>query len=1166
MSRTLRQISTAYLVLIASLVIFVCYALALTIPSTPLFVSTVQQPNVLLLLDVSPTMQCTEWASDYDPEASGVTLNVFDASYNWNVLVKVGSKLIMVYHDDTGAVKADKENVGGMDIVIGSNTVTFPDPANGKARAYFPVGVGSIPAGEYPCYIYDGKYLNWAFQNNKNLSSYTNTRLSSLINPSSTNSLNQFVKNNPTFRFGLMVTGPNGTNSGFLKKACGSLTDSNVDTVLGKDNPGETTAYTSNDYLLDPDNTNSFYKKNRVYILSSGTSDGASDGTNDCQIGEALTETWQVFKGGSSSYNGSENYTSPITASCQANFVVLFSSGRPHWDNVYDKYSISTSSSDDFQTPTPVTSGSGVSYSAANFDTRAPAIATYMKNNTPRPDISGSKVILTYTVGVGYNYPSASASDTNGLLQKIASNGGGSFSTANSAAGLGSALNAVGAGVVQAISSASSVAVNTAFLQTNTQLFTAQFLPGIWEGDVIAKNIDSGTGDITTQAWSASSLLLTRSEGSRNIFSTYSTSSNRYTYTRFDYQAKTGEGGDSDTGATLLGRLQTWLGTVDSTDTEKVIKTVRGTYSGASSTFANGYRELPKSGGNIKKLGDVVSSSPVFVGPPPFYYSYAGYRQFQVNNQGRKGMVYIGGNDGMMHAFFAGTSTDATFGDPGAEVWSYIPNNLMRGPNPSYNVSGDAISNTPRRVRSLARPDNYATFSNTVQYGTASLPHQMMVNGTATVGDAVVGFQNYSTPKWGTVLIGTEREGGKGVFALNVTDPRKPNSTANSLGQTGVTPMWEYSDYHDPAMGYTYSSVAIARLRYSAPQESGYVPQDTWVAIFGNGYNSYEGKAYLMVVDIKTGKLIRKILTDNTTGNGLSSPAVVVDGSGYVKYAYAGDLKGRLYRFDFKSSSSLTGGNDQDKWNNYVGSWDSTLLFTAKNASDQEQPITSAPDIAYDGTKYIILFGTGQYIDPGDITNTNVQTIYGVFDPGTNSGLLRANLVSRTLNATTLSGQSIRYVTGSALGSNDKGWYIDLPDSGERAITDPVAYSGNVIFTSFIPNTTACQYGGYSWLNVVDFKTGLQPVRTDLDITGEGTISTADTITVGGTVYNPSSLKFTGAGMASSPTVLSASGGLAYKYTTLSSGVVTKTTEAGSATAGNNFVRAWREIFPYGGI
>lgn len=1155
MSRTLRKISTAYLVLIASLVIFVCYALALTIPSTPLFVSTVQQPNVLLLLDVSPTMQCTAWDSTYDPTASGVTLNLFDANYDWNVLVRVGGKLIMVYRDNNGALKADKENATGLSITIDSNTVTFPNPVNGNARAYFPSNIGSITAGEYPCYIYDGKYLNWAFQNGKDLSAYTNTRIGSLVDPASTNSLNQFVKNNPTFRFGLMVTGPNGTNSGFLKKACGTLDKDNVDIVLGKDNPDTTSAFTSDNYLLDPANTKSFYQTNRVNIQT-------SDSSNDCQLGEALTETWRVFQGGASSYNVSESYTSPITASCQANFVVLFSSGRPHWDNVYDKYSITTSSSDDFQTSTPLPSGT---YSATNFDTRAPAIAAYMKNHFPSA-IENSKSILTYTVGVGYNYPSATASDANGLLQKIASNGGGTFSTANSASGLGAALNAVGAGVVQAISSASSVAVNTAFLQTNTQLFTAQFLPGIWEGDVIAKNIDSGTGDITTQAWSASSLLLARSESSRSIFTTYSTSSNRYTYTRFDYQANTEtEGGDGDTGATLLGRLQTWLGTADSTDTEKVVKTVRGTYSGASSTFANGYRELPKSGGNIKKLGDVVSSSPVFVGPPPFYYSYAGYRQFQVNNQGRKGMVYIGGNDGMMHAFFAGTSTDATFGDPGAEVWSYIPNNLMRGPNSAYNVSGDQIANTPRRVKSLARPENYGTFSNTVQYGTASLPHQMMVNGTATVGDAVVGFQNYSTPKWGSVLVGTEREGGKGVFALNVTDPRKPNSTANSLGQTGVTPMWEYSDYHDPAMGYTYSSVAIARLRYSAPQESGYVPQDTWVAIFGNGYNSYEGKAYLMVVDIKTGKLIRKILTDNTTENGLSSPAVIVDGSGYVKYAYAGDLKGRIYRFDFKSSSTPTG-SGQTKWDNYVASWDSTLLFTARNASNQEQPITVAPDVAYDGTKYIILFGTGQYIDPSDITNTNVQTIYGVFDPGTNSGLLRANLASRTLNATTLAGQSIRYVTGAALGISDKGWYIDLPDSGERVITDPVAYSGNVIFTSFIPNTVACQYGGYSWLNVVDFKTGLQPVRTDLDITGEGTINSSDTITVSGTTYNPSSLKFTGAGMASSPTVLSASGGLAYKYTTLSSGVVTKTTEAGSATAGNNFVRAWREIFPYSGI
>ncbi|MBI1920892.1 MAG: hypothetical protein HYS23_07395 [Geobacter sp.] len=1146
MSRTLRNISTAYLTLIAFLVIFVCYALALTIPSTPLFVSTVQQPNVLLLLDVSPTMQCTEWDSTYNPETSSATFSKFDPNYDWNVLVKVGSKLIMVYHDDAGAVKADKENIGGLDITIDSKTVTFPDPATGKARAYFPVAVGSIPAGEYPCYIYDGKYMNWAFDNGKNISSHTNTRIGSIIDPSSTNSLNQFVKNNPTFRFGLMATGPNGTNSGVLKNACGDLTASNVDIVLGKDDPD--TTYTNTEYLLDPDNPNSFYKKNRVYILGSGS----SDTVNDCQIGEALTETWQVFKGGTSEYDNTKTYTSPISASCQANFVVLFSSGRPHLDNVYDKYSITTSSSDDFATTAPISSG--VTYAATNFDTRAPAIAAYMKLHNPSA-IANSKSILTYTVGVGYNYPSAT--DSTRLLQKIAADGGGVFSTVNSTSGLGAALNAVGAGVVQAISSASSVAVNTAFLQTNTQLFTAQFLPGVWTGDVIAKDIDPTNGNISvSNAWSASVLLASRTEASRDIFTTYSTSSNRYTYTSFHTDA--------------AGTLQSWLGTVDSTDTEKVIKTVRGTYSG-DGIFANGYRELPKEGGNIKKLGDVVSSSPVYVGSPPFYYSYAGYRNFQVSNQGRKGMVYIGGNDGMLHAFHAGTAEDTTTfgtegGKKGGEVWAYIPNNLMRGPNPVLPVNGDAINNTPRRIRSLARPDNYAAFSNPVQYGTASLPHQMMVNGTATTGDAVVGFQNYSTPKWGTVVIGTEREGGKGIFALNVTDPRKPNSSANALGQTGVTPMWEYSDYHDQAMGYTYSSVAIARLRYSAPLDGGFVPLDTWVAIFGNGYNSKEGKAYLMVVDIKTGKLIKKMPTDNTLDNGLSSPAVIVDSSGYVKYAYAGDLKGRLYRFDFKSSDAdAPSGSGLAKWNNYVGSWTSTLLF------NQIQPITSAPDVAYDGSKYLVLFGTGQYLDSADIGPTDIQTFYCVFDTGSYSGLTRSNLAPRTLNEDSIGTKSIRYVTGSALGTNDKGWYLDLKDpdlaaTGERVVTDPVAYSGNVIFTSFIPTTTACEYGGYSWLNVVDFKTGLQPAKTDLDITGEGTIDSSDTITVGGTVYNPSSLKFVGAGMASSPTVLSASGGIAYKYTTLSSGVVVKTTETGSAAAGSNFIRAWREIFPYQGI
>lgn len=1193
MRKRIRTYSTGMLTLIIFFVIMLCYALAMNIPSTPLFVTQIQSPNVMIALDTSPTMLNTAWHGDYNPTPS-VAFNEFDPNFDWNVLIKKGGSVYLIYHDKNGKVVTNKEKaVGAPDTTVTfdindslgvQHSVTFPIPpagpisatdSNYKQRVKFSGTLGTVIANGdvYPCYAYNGKYLNWAFQNNKNISGLTETRLGSLISSTSPNSINNFVKSNTNFSFGLMRGRVANTDGGRIMKACGEINTSNVDSVL------------------ESEKNWSYQNIPLTFSLVASSSPNVADSSNDAPLGEMLAECWRYFRGEASvtsdlpgvygsSYptifnNATQKYVSPITATCQTSFIVLFSSGRPHMDENYptgnfDSSPTGMTTSDEFtsgavfQSSYPVTPSSGTGgvtyYSSASsptnrFMTRAHNVAAYIKNHDASAGQSGTQTVYTLAVGVGYSQPT----DDNAILQQIGASGGAGYESANNLTDLGTALSNISNKVVATISSASSVAVNTAFLTTNTQLFTAQFYPNLWTGDVMAFTINVGNGDIegypNSPAWSAASQLANKPAADRKLFSCYSTSSSRFTH--IDFTDIT----DSNTAT-----LQSLLGTDDATytsDTARVINTIRGVNTGVA-----GYRIFPVDGsGNVKKLGDVVSSSPVFAGPPPFNYSDLGYGRFQRDNEARKGMVYIGGNDGMLHAFHAGTVSDATLGAPGNEVWGYIPNHLMKGAR--YAVTGD----TGGRLRDLARPNPKPAASET--YGSAAFPHRFMVNGTATAGDAVVGFQNYSTPKWGSVLVGTEKEGGKGVFALDVTDPRPPNSSANALGQTGVKQLWEFSDWDDTAMGYSFSTVAIAKIRYSAPQSSGFVPHETWAAIFGNGYNSSEGKAYLMVVDIKTGKLIRKIRAlpsthgeyDTEANNGLSSPAVITDSSNYVSYVYAGDLRGHVYKFDFKSGTSPSGGTAAQKWQNYVDSWDTRVIFNAKDASNNSQPITSAPDIVKAtigvSVKTVILFGTGKYLENSDITSTAAQTFYGVFEPASGT-LARSDLTPQTLVETTLDGHAIRYVSTNSAVTN--GWYVDLPSSGERVVTDPVAYSGNVIFSSFIPTSSICDYGGYSWLNVLNFKTGSQPARTDLDIGGDGAVSGSDTITVGGTTYNPSSLKYTNVGMASTPTILTAGGGIAYKYTTLSSGKVEKTTETGSAAPGYSFIRAWREKIPYTGI
>lgn len=1197
MRNIIRYYSATFLIILAVCLVYLCGAMALTIPNAPLFVSTVQQPNVMITLDASSTMLGTVWRSDYAPSYS--TSGAFDPNHDWNVLVPVyptgsgsytSGGATLIYHDSSGVLKiayTTTVDVGDtVTITIGTQAVKFPNPATqGKALAQLngSYGTGNRNGGKgllnyltvagntnYKCFVYNGNYLNWAFNNGTvtptdiSGAALAETWLGSLAG-SGVNSINNFVKNNASFSFGLMV-GPYGSNSMQVIKSCGSLTSANVDQVLGKS--GGT--YPSNDYLLDPANANSIYQKNIVSVPVDTAGGNGTDpaGSNIAPLDEMLAENWRYFSGLTSGYNSGVTYTSPITASCQSNFVVLFSSGRIHKDTTYTDLSGAlimpgvnniTSSTTGFQATTqPSTpSSGGISYAATDFQTRAMYVPQYLSGNAPMPSVS-TKTILVYTVGVGYNLPDPSTSYNTGVLQRIAHYGLGSYMPANSSSDLGQALNAVTSAVVNAISSASSVAVNTAFLQTNTQLFTAQFLPGVWTGDVMAFSINVSNGDLVgypnNPAWSAArgvspgytGGLNSRSATSRKIFTSYSSASAKFTQIDFN--------------ASSASALQPLLGASSFTDAQTIISTILG----VNNANTSGYRVYPVSGSNVQKFGDVVSSSPVYVGAPPYYYTDLDYRSFQVANQNRKGVVYIGANDGILHAFFAGSAYDTVMGNPGDEVWGYIPNHLMKGLNPANKLAG-ALDSLAGRVRDLARPDPLPAASPV--YGTSAFPHKFMVNGTPTVGDAVVGFHNYSSPTWGTALLGTEREGGKGVFALNVTDPSPPS------GSVGPQVMWEFSDWDDPDMGYSFSNVMIVKTRYQQTLSSGFLTHETWAAVFGNGYNSANGQAYLMVVDMKTGKLIKKILgnaannTANTTGNnGLATPALVADTSGYVTYAYAGDLLGNVYKFDLRNTNPA--------------SWASTLIFTATDGASpaNTQPITSAPDIGWDGAKYIILFGTGKYLEKDgavdDRTTTLVQSFYGVFDPPAGTTYSRTNLAQRTFNNATLSGgQPIRYVTGNAIGTS-KGWFVDLQAkngatletaTGERVVTDSVLYSNNIIFSSFVASSAPCSYGGYSWLNVLDFRTGLQPGKPDLYITNGATPDTYTDPTTG-TTYSPSGMKFTGAGMASSPTVLSASGGIAYKYTTLSSGTVVKTTEAGSATSGNNFIKAWRELIPYQGI
>ncbi|MCK7574669.1 MAG: PilC/PilY family type IV pilus protein [Chromatiales bacterium] len=281
---------------------------------------------------------------------------------------------------------------------------------------------------------------------------------------------------------------------------------------------------------------------------------------------------------------------------------------------------------------------------------------------------------------------------------------------------------------------------------------------------------------------------------------------------------------------------------------------------------------------------------------------------------------------------------------------------------------------------------------------------------------------------WKTILVGGLGGGGQGIYALDITNPSAFNSESNA----GSLVMWEFNDWQDNAsvpdnasdttmtygLGYTYSRPAVVRICTSRSSSSASTPKvcaaSQWVAMFGNGYNNTEadthpqnsatatastsGYAMLYVLDALSGQVIRKINTAKGSGaspNGLATVAPDdADGDGVVDYVYAGDLLGKMWKFDLSGDTS--------SWSvAYQNSGIPEPLYTAKDGSGSAQPITTSPEIiGHPDGGAVILFGTGKYLEAGtDPGSVSQQTFYGIRDNGaavaTQTG--RSNLQRQTV-------------------------------------------------------------------------------------------------------------------------------------------------------------------------
>lgn len=714
--------------------------------------------------------------------------------------------------------------------------------------------------------------------------------------------------------------------------------------------------------------------------------------------------------------------------------------------------------------------------------------------------------IETYVIGFSLPY---GADPT--LLDQIANSGGTTASySATDSASLSAAFSTIFGDIISKIGSASSASTNSTSLRSDTHVYLALFHSGDWSGNFISKSL-SENGLFGANQWDANDELTAMSPSNREII----------TY-----------GLDTDDGIAF-----TWSainGLTDTTQRDLLNQDAFGNTDAKGENRVSFLRGSDVSGmrSRTSTLGDIVHSTPFYVGPPNAGYSGSGYHSFTRTWRNREPVIYVGANDGMLHGFAA---------DDGEELLAYVPGKL-------YN-----------KLSQLTHV-NYGTTT------TPAVPHQYYVDGSPIVADAELALGGSNT--WKTVLASGLNSGGQGFFALDITDPGATNFTENNAANLVL---WEFTDEDDADLGYTYTHPTLNFLTGQSAQIAE-MANGEWALIVGNGYNNTEadghasttGHAYLYILFIEkgmdgswgtTGDYIKIDTGVGSTSvpNGLSTPVPVDDdGDGDIEYAYAGDLYGNVWRFDLRDSNT--------------SNWTKHKIAEAKDADGNRQPITTAPLVTRGLTAdtFIIGIGTGKYLELSDISDTSVQTFYGFID----TDLTNAPSTVKSRSTSTMTVQQIDEVVTFAgteyriITNNDAsvdGWYMDLPTSKERVAFNPVVRDGRFVFVTLIPDADPCAAGGTSWLMEVSPFNGGQLSESPFDIKNLGSvkIDQYDKLQKSdGSISYVSGVK-SNIGINTTPTVIDRSRSTEFKVLTGSEGKVSSVLESKNILSGR---MSWQEI------
>lgn len=780
---------------------------------------------------------------------------------------------------------------------------------------------------------------------------------------------------------------------------------------------------------------------------------------------QAVDQVGQYFKNTSITGPWQTKYNVGSTSdqlSCRQNYNILMTDG--YWNGA--GAGSGRTGDWDGKNGTSKTSSEGVTYQYvpahpymdSEGDTLAD-IAMYYWVNDLRPDWGQAKKnvppsrdgsdpafwqhLVQYTVGLGVSgildsttdlpaltagtktWPTAASNQVDDLWHAALNSRGKYFNAGNPQAfsdALNSALNEIAA----RSGDAAAVATSKNTLDIGLKLYTSTYQTADWSGRLEQKSVDEITGNIKSpNDWDTDTKIPVPASRKIVTANLTGTGGNDFSFSNL----RSSDQVIFNTAAAAYAPAFTVLGS-------DILNYITGDKTFESKPF------------RARKvlLGDLVNSDPQYVKEgkdggyiflPSDIPGKGSYNQFLTSKKSRAATVYVGSNDGMLHAFDA---TDSSTG--GNERFAYIPNAV--------------IPNLPE----LAKP-NYV--------------HRFYVDGTPNIADAAIGT---GTMPWRSILVGTTGAGGRAVFAMDVTDP-------TNFDKTKV--MWEYSAATrgtDNDLGYTIGVAQIGVMR-----------DGRWVAIFGNGYESPNQKAVLYIVDLKTGQNVIKLDTGVGSGsapNGLSTPKLLLNADSTIKAVYAGDRQGNMWKFDF-----VTTGSAPSFTTTPAVALSGSPLFSAVD-SGRKQPITTQPQLyPHPDGGYMVVFGTGKIFEDTDAASTDKETLYGIWDKTTPTQVTQSQLTEQTLST---SGSFYVVSKNIVDWATKRGWYMTLKiKNGERIVNDPIIFEDQVIFTTLVPGNSAdlCVIDALSTTLQISPVNGGALGYKSIDTNGDGVVNSSDTMVSG---------------------------------------------------------------------